>query len=231
MIKKLHTSLSSLALLLIILSACHAPEVINTVDERGHEMPWTIDITFTPTTVNDTTELYADGIAPTTEGEILYRSTTNEKTGEIEKSSPVHLKKGTWYRTKIIFLNKAGEELNKQFLTEEQAPMHQFFFISTRKAKENDTTPRKIPSQVIYKYADNYRLNGERQPIGFEGVVRLRDDIAYGDFNLRALLVHVTPPATKKHKNGYYYPFDAPGRHLLGVTDMDIQIPIIVEEK
>lgn len=218
------------SLLGLSLFACKAPEVKNHVEERGHEMPWSIALHFTPGTVQDTTAFYADGFTPSGQAALTYKVTTNAEEGGVAKSDPIHLKKAVWYHLNIHFYNKAGVLLNAQYLTLEQAPMHQFFFTCTRLKDAAQKFPSKVATQVIYKYMDKERIQGERQPIGFEGVLRLKDEVAYTDFNLRALLVHVTPPATKKSKEGTYYPFDAPGRHLLGVTDMDIQIPIIIQQ-
>lgn len=214
----------------LLFLACKAPEVKNHVEERGHEFPWSIEVLFTPGTAQDTTTLYAERFTPSGGETLSYTITTDDSDGTIRKPEPIRLAKNQWYKVNINFYNKAKVRLNAQYLTPEQASMHQFFFVCTRLKNTSQKYPSKIASQVIYKYMDVAPSGGERQPIGFEGVLRLKEELAYTDFNLRTQLVHVVPPATKKSKEGSYYPFDEPGEHLLGVTDIDLQIPIIVQE-
>ncbi len=127
------------SLLGLSLFACKAPEVKNHVEERGHEMPWSIALHFTPGTVQDTTAFYADGFTPSGQAALTYKVTTNAEEGGVAKSDPIHLKKGVWYHLNIHFYNKAGVLLNAQYLTLEQAPMHQFFFTCTRLKDAADT--------------------------------------------------------------------------------------------
>lgn len=218
------------AVLLVSLFSCRAPEVKNQVEEKEHEMPWSVEILFTPGTVQDTTAVYADRFNASGKTPLSYKETKDSKKGSVIKSGAVELAKGEWYKVDINFYNKAGVKINAQYLTDEQASMHQFFFLSTRREDTSKPYPTPIATQVIYKYMDPKPSDGEKQPIGFEGALRLIDDVAYPDFYLRTQLVHVVPPATKKNKEGNYYPFDEPAKHLLGVTDIDLQIPITVKQ-
>lgn len=214
----------------IILSSCKAPEPNNQIDDRGHEMPWRTEIVFTPGSITKEEGYFADGFTASNKS-FSYNITTNAENGELIFDAPVRLNKGTWYDVVINFYNKSGVLLNKQYLTDEQLVMHQFFFISYRKKNENDPYPtQRIKSQITYRYSDTKELNGVRHPIGFKGALRLIDAPEYDDFYLNLVLVHVTPPGRKTDKAGNFYPFDAPSNRLMGVTDINMQIPIIINK-
>ena len=216
---------------IVLAAACTPREPVNQVENRGHEMPWRQVITFTPCTVADTSRIFADGVVPDPgAAPIEYTVQPDKETGELVKSNPVTLQRGRWYRMQIALYNQQGALITQAYLTAEQAPLHQFFFNCTQLLNPTDRYPSPIESQVTYKYADALTLNGVRQPMGFDGVLQVLPTATQSEFNLRCRLVHVIPPAVKTDAQGNFYPFDAPGKHIIGVTDLDLQLPVRVQE-
>ena len=105
-----------------LITACTPKEPVNNVEERGHELPWSQVITFTPCTASDTSALFANGIQPTGQPAVQFTVQTDEATGKLIKSEPVSLKRGTWYHMTIDLYNKQKVSINDQYLTPEQAP-------------------------------------------------------------------------------------------------------------
>ena len=221
--------LTALTLMLFAMVSCLKPErPKNQVEEKGHEEPWTEVIAFTPCTFTPNEDIYADDVKIKPSSQAMTYTITTGNDGKLIKSGNVSLKKGEWYEMKINFQNKKGENINSQFLTAEQVTMHQFFFNSMVWDENKKSNVKTAKSQIDYKYADAKGVDGVRQPIGFAGVVSVNGDAEYNEFNIRIILCHVVPPATKKNDKGKYYPFNAPAARLLGVTDMDITIPVKV---
>ena len=193
---------------------------INQAKERGHEVPYSTDFIFTPCEVADTTALFVDKI--TNKGASFTWSFSNEKANH----TPLALKRGQWYHLEIVLRNASGSDINAQYITPEQAALHQFFFISRELKDEAKKTYRTIPSAITYKYAETLQLEGKRNPIGLEGAFYVHPNATPDHFFLNVVLVHVLPPSTKINRTtNSFYPFDQPAR-TMGTRDLELYIPI-----
>ncbi|MCI6154319.1 MAG: hypothetical protein PUI84_06735 [Bacteroidales bacterium] len=219
---------TGLALLIVLtmLGACKkiTPEKpINQAEERGHDMPYSTDFIFTPCQVEGTGGMFVDKIID--KGESFTWTFSNEKPNH----EPIALKRGTWYHLQVVLKNFAGESINDQYVTPEQALLHQFFLISKVLKEDNKKVYRTIESNIVYKYAETLMLEGKRNPIGFDGAFQVLDSATPDQFFLNIILVHVLPPATKiNRKENTFYPFDKPSR-TMGTRDLELYIPVTLK--
>ncbi|KGI59860.1 hypothetical protein [Prevotella sp. S7 MS 2] len=142
----------------------------------------------------------------------------------------------------IKYYNTAGKLINQEFMTEDQARIHQHFFTPVNVKSFVDGKPETDNADkselVDYLYTDTTpwdgtkhegtaKITGKENPVGFKGVIRfLKND---KEFDLRIRLYHgykgKTDPKTNK-----FCPFNKPSGSLIqaGTWDVNVDVPFIV---
>lgn len=223
-------------------------EPIDNASDRGHDMPNRAEVIFKPLLKADTTKsfAFADDIELVPNADSIIWSYDPNKPGFV--LAVLTLEKEKAYQMEINLYNLAGENINYQLITEQQAPMHQFFFETKRKEIKKNVDPKTgketlrevvhvIPSFGIFKYADHIsiRTEGKRNPVGLKGVLYVKDDAQVDDKTFFVLtMAHVIRPNTKinrnsKNKEYPFYPFDKPKVTLMGVSDIQMSIPLKIK--
>lgn len=214
-------------------------EPIDNASDRGHDMPNRAEVIFKPLLKADTTKsfAFADDIELVPNADSIIWSYDPNKPGFV--LAFLTLEKEKAYQMEINLYNLAGENINYQLISEAQAPAHQFFFETKRKEikKNGKAVFHVIPSFGIFKYADHFglRTEGKRNPVGLKGVLYVKDDAQVDDKTFFVLtMAHVIRPNTKinrnsKNKEYPFYPFDKPKVTLMGVSDIQMSIPLKIK--
>lgn len=232
----------SLFLLLANIS-CSSDDVqaVKPVDEtidKGHE-EWTkVTFKFTLGHLHGTL-FHANPSSPETKyfigtQEITYQQ--NAKGDVIPSTTqPLRFIRGGHYSLEIVYYNKKGERMNKEFTTAEMSPIHQHFFLNKNvkdlKTNQNlgdhlnlfDYTYRDTdPEDQMYRISETAKLRPSNDPIGLKGYFYFTDK--YKSFDLNILLVHVVK-GTKLDENGKPFAFNNPSKRILGTQDLNLRIP------
>lgn len=207
--------------------------------DKGHEEWAKVTFKFTKGHLHGA-NFHADPINPktkyfTTVQEISYE--INEK-GDVVPSTqdPIRFIQGREYGLEITYYNKKGEIVNQEFVSEKMAPMHQhFFMVKNVKSLEGNPLNLQTLDLLSYTYRDTsswdkmIRNGGElrdaKDPIGLKGYFHIKEK--YTNFDLNVILVHIIN-GNKLDDEGNPYPFHNPSKRILGVQDLNLNIPVRV---
>lgn len=153
-----------------------------------------------------------------------------------------HYRPAPVYLLFIKYYNTAGKIINHEFMTEDQARIHQHFFTPVNVKSFVDGKPETDnadKSELIdYLYTDTTpwdgtkkdktaEITGKQNPVGFKGVIRfLKND---KEFDLKIRLYHGFKGKTDP-KTNQFCPFNKPSSSLIqsGEWDVNIDVPFVV---
>lgn len=216
-----------------LLSSCEATTPPNNAEDKGHDEAHEVEFTFTPGHLNNVQGIYATEFTPSTTLPSFSIHFENDEDGHdhdhsraIDTEGEARLKADIWYKLDIKLINLNEKNINHTILDyADQRSMHQFFFLLW---KDDQFKEKETQKYVEYRYGD-VDSNGNlfESPIGFTGYIKVSADMPQR--YLQTILVHITPPGTKR-KGRDFYAFDAPEAKILTSTDVMLLFPISVEK-
>lgn len=239
---------------LCVFVSCKPEKPKNEAEDRGHEMPSTTIYTLTEGTLSNENAIGSNGknrkylgdgfLAMNTKVQTVKFKQVPKNNGSelVREGDGFEMKPDVWYQIKVDFINKSGENINSQYYeTEEARRLHQFFFRSFE-YEEGKTVDRMLnrvygeDNIFVYRYGDKMK-NGSLMdpPIGFVGYIKYvgnKSDKLKGKNKivLNPFLVHSMSSSKltfdKETKELVPYPFDDPGKNIIGISDIDHRIPV-----
>lgn len=152
-----------------------------------------------------------------------------EDTFEVESTGKTP---GRVYALEITYRNAAGEPMNDQLISPDQLDRHQHFLRQVLTSTESGYTyvDRNAPHLLLYKYAYADVFGGEKNPVGFRGLLSFDKptDSSEAEVQMHIVLAHFYGTkfvgSTGTRVNPYYLP------SVNAATDISLEVFFHINE-
>lgn len=132
----------------------------------------------------------------------------------------------TVYRLELTYQAPDGDDMNAEFIEEEQDRLHQHFLCYYKGTDTRQTSD--LPYEYIYADQDeNGKLLAQNNPIGLRGYVRFRE--LTNPLELRMELFHAS--VSKYVPGTVAHPFYQPSKELITLSVLDASVPLTFRAK